>query len=138
MRTSELALRAGVNTQTLRYYERRGLLARPPRSSSGYRNYPPSAVQRLRFIKRVQELGFSLDEAADLLHLAVGGPRACERARAMATERMREIEQRLADLHRMHESLAELVATCDLPRSDRHCSLLDALQADDNEEGFRR
>ncbi|MEN3316610.1 MAG: hypothetical protein V7643_11 [Mycobacterium sp.] len=130
MRTSELAERAGVNTQTLRYYERRGLLARPPRSASGYRNYPTSAAELLRFVKRVQELGFSLDEAAQLVQLAAGGPRACASARALATARMSEIELRLADLQRMHDSLAELVATCDLPRRDRQCSLLQALQSD--------
>jgi MerR family transcriptional regulator, mercuric resistance operon regulatory protein len=130
MRTSEVAERAGVNTQTLRYYERRGLVASPPRSSSGYRDYPASAVGLLRFIKRVQQLGFSLDEAADLVQLAGGGPRACESARALATARMREIDGRLADLNRMRDSLAGLVATCDLPRADRTCSLLDALHAD--------
>lgn len=130
MRTSELAERAGVNTQTLRYYERRGLLARPPRSTSGYRNYPNSAVELVRFVKRVQELGFSLDEAAQLVHLAAGGPRACASARALATARMGEIERRLADLQRMRDSLAELVATCDLPRRDRQCSLLQALQTE--------
>jgi MerR family mercuric resistance operon transcriptional regulator len=76
MRTSELAERVGVNAQTLRYYERRGLLAGPRRSTSGYRDYPASALQLLRFVKRVQELGFSLDEAAEMVHLAAGGPRA--------------------------------------------------------------
>jgi Hg(II)-responsive transcriptional regulator len=130
MRTGELAERAGVNTQTLRYYERRGLLARPPRSVSGYRNYPSSAAELVRFVKRVQELGFSLDEAAQLVQLAAGGPRACASARALATARIAEIERRLADLRRMRESLAELVATCDLPRRDRQCSLLQALQRD--------
>jgi DNA-binding transcriptional MerR regulator len=130
MRTSELAERAGVNTQTLRYYERRGLLARPPRSASGYRDYPSSAAALVRFVKRVQELGFSLDEAAQLVQLAAGGPRACASARALATARIGEIERRLADLQRMRESLAELVATCELPRRDRQCSLLQALQSD--------
>jgi MerR family transcriptional regulator, mercuric resistance operon regulatory protein len=84
------------------------LLPRPPRSTSGYRNDPASAVQRLRFVKRVQELGFTLDEAAEFVHLAGGGPRACETARSLATARMTEIDQRLMDLQRMRESLAEL------------------------------
>jgi DNA-binding transcriptional MerR regulator len=134
MRTSEVAKRAGVNAQTLRYYERRGLLARPPRSASGYRDYPASAVQVLRFVKRVQELGFSLDEAEELVHLAAGGPRACETARTLATARMSEIARRLADLQRMRDCLAELVATCDLPRRDRRCFLPDALHTDDIED----
>jgi MerR family mercuric resistance operon transcriptional regulator len=138
MRTSELAERAGVSTQTLRYYERRGLLARPPRATSGYRNYPPSAVQLLRFVKRVQELGFSLDEAAELVHLAAGGPRACASARSMATAQLNEIVRRLADLQQMRDSLTELVATCDLPRRDRQCSLLATLQADEPSDGEGR
>jgi MerR family transcriptional regulator, mercuric resistance operon regulatory protein len=73
MRTSELADRAGVNPQTLRYYERRGLLAPPRRSTSGYRDYPDAAVRTLQFIKQVQQLGFSLDDAAELVQLAAGG-----------------------------------------------------------------
>ncbi|WAX58411.1 MerR family transcriptional regulator [Jatrophihabitans cynanchi] len=138
MRTSELAERAGVNTQTLRYYERRGLLDRPPRSTSGYRNYPASAEQLVRFVKRAHELGFSLDEAAKLVQLAAGGPRACASARALATARIGEIERRLADLQRMRDSLVELVATCDLPRRDRKCSLLQALQTSDAVAGDGR
>ena len=82
MRTSEVAERAGVNTQTLRCYERRGLLASPPRSTSGYRDYPASAVILLRFVKRVQQLGFCLDEAEELMHLAADGPRATQRGGA--------------------------------------------------------
>jgi len=128
MRTSELADRAGVNPQTLRYYERRGLLDPPRRSTSGYRDYPGDALAVLRFIKRVQALGFSLDEAEELLHLAAGGPRACDAARDLASARLRDIQARLADLARMQDSLTELVARCDLPRSDRACSLLQTLQ----------
>jgi MerR family mercuric resistance operon transcriptional regulator len=89
MRTSELAGQVGVNAETLRYYERRGLLSEPPRTSGGYRDYPPTAVDLLRFIKRAQELGFTLDEVEELLHL--------DRA------------------------------TCDLPRADRSCALLEAI-----------
>lgn len=74
MRTSELAGRAGVNSETLRYYERRGLLDEPPRTSGGYRDYPDGAVELLRFIKRAQELGFTLDEVEELLDLDSGGP----------------------------------------------------------------
>jgi MerR family transcriptional regulator, mercuric resistance operon regulatory protein len=80
MRTHEVADRAGVNAQTLRYYERRGLLSAPPRSPSGYRDYPASAVRVLRFVKRAQELGFTLTDVAELLSLAEGGPRSCDRA----------------------------------------------------------
>lgn len=127
MRTSELAGRAGVNTETLRYYERRGLLTRPPRTTGGYRDYPPSAVELLRFIKRAQELGFTLDEIEELLHLNNGGPDSCDAARTLAEHRRADLEARIRDLQRMHDSLADLVATCDLGRADRHCALLEAI-----------
>ena len=106
MQTHEVAEQAGVNAQTLRYYERRGLLAEPPRSQSGYRDYPTSAVDVLRFVKRAQELGFSLAES----HMA-------------------ELDRRIADLHRMRASLDVLVATCERPRVDRSCPLLDAIES---------
>lgn len=128
MRTGELAGRAGVNTETLRYYERRGLLEVPPRTNGGYRDYPPSAVELLRFIKRAQQLGFTLDEVEELLHLDAGGPDSCDAARVLAESRRADLEARIADLQRMRDSLAGLIDTCDLPREDRNCALLDALE----------
>jgi MerR family mercuric resistance operon transcriptional regulator len=124
MRTSELADRAGVNNQTLRYYERRGLLDTPPRTTGGYRDYPDAAVDLLHFVKRAQVLGFTLDEIEELLHLDAGGPDSCTAARALAEARKADLEARIADLQRMQDSLAELVATCDQPRVDRRCPLL--------------
>ena len=131
MRTSELARRTGVNTETLRYYERRGLLEVPPRAPGGYRDFPPEAVWGIRFIKRAQELGFSLEEVDELLHLSEGGPESCEVARTVATARRADLEARIADLQRMSESLSELIATCELPRSDRSCALLEAISSPD-------
>jgi DNA-binding transcriptional MerR regulator len=133
MRTTELAGAAGVNTQTLRYYERRGLWAAPPRTVGGYRDYPRAAVELLRFIKRAQELGFTLDEVEELLHLDGGGPWGCDAARALARARMADLESRIADLQRMRDSLAKLIATCDVPQADRGCLLLVALQKDSAE-----
>ncbi len=130
MRTSELSGRAGVTAETLRYYERRGLLAKPPRTMSGYRDYPASAVRLLRFVKRAQELGFSLDEVEELLHLDDGGPDSCESARALAEHRRLDLAARIRDLQRMHDSLADLAATCELPRADRRCALLSAIDAE--------
>ena len=129
MRTSEVAGRAGVNRQTLRYYERRGLLAEPPRSAAGYRDYPVTAVELLRFVKRAQELGFTLVEIEDLLHLADGGPDSCERARALAEAHAAGLDRKIADLRRMRASLRELVATCERPRADRSCPLLHAIKS---------
>ena len=127
MRTSELARRVGVKAETLRYYERRGLLEAPPRTPSGYRDYPPAAVDMLRFIKRAQELGFSLEQVEELVHLDNGGPASCDAARALAEAHKADLEERIADLQRMRDSLGELIATCDLPRPDRRCPLLAAL-----------
>ncbi|MCP3805514.1 MerR family DNA-binding protein [Allokutzneria sp. A3M-2-11 16] len=128
MRTGELARQAGVNPQTLRYYERRGLLAPPHRSTSGHRQYPAEALARLRFIKRAQALGFTLDETEELLHLADGGPPACDAARALAAARLADIEARLADLTRMRDSLSGLVTRCELPSVDQACTLLHVLR----------
>ncbi len=128
MRTGEVAVQAGVNVQTLRYYERRGLLDCPPRSPGGYRSYPREAVQLIRFIKRSQALGFTLAEVRELLHLAEGGPSACAPARELAEARIADLERKIGELRRMKESLAELLDTCDLSRIDRRCPLIVDLQ----------
>lgn len=133
MRSSEVAAQAGVNVQTLRYYERRGLVDGPPRTASGYRAYPAEVVDIVRFVKRAQELGFTLDKVQDLLHLADGGPQDCDAACALAKARMNELEHRIDDLQRMRDSLAELVATCDRPHVDRRCPLLHTLHTDRRE-----
>jgi MerR family transcriptional regulator, mercuric resistance operon regulatory protein len=130
MRSGEVAERAGVNVQTLRYYERRGLIGQPPRSLSGYRAFPAATVETVRFVKRAQELGFTLEEIGDLLELAAGGPQECDAARAMAQTRGSELHRRIADLERMRDSLAELITTCDRPRPDRRCPLLRALHTE--------
>jgi Hg(II)-responsive transcriptional regulator len=122
-----VAARAGVNPQTLRYYERRGLLAAPVRSASGYRAYPDQAVGRVRFIKRAQDLGFTLAEVESLLHLAEGGPASCDRVRALAEEKIADLRRRIADLQALQAGLSRLVATCERPRSQRECPILHEL-----------
>ncbi len=130
MRTGEVASQADVNIQTLRYYERRGLLPEPPRRESGYRMYGPDAVEIVRFIKRAQGLGFSLDEVESLFELMAGGPDDCDQARELAVGRVNELDRRIADLQAMRDSLGQLVATCHLPRAERTCPLLAALGCD--------
>jgi DNA-binding transcriptional MerR regulator len=128
MRTTDLATAAGVNPQTLRYYERRGLLPEPERTSSGYRRaYGGNALAVVRFIKRAQRLGFTLSDVEALLDLADGGPDSCEGARALAGERIDDLDDRISELEAMRAALARLVATCDQPRTDRKCPLLGAL-----------
>lgn len=130
MRTSEVARQAGVNVQTLRYYERRGLLPEPARSAGGYRAYTPEAVRVVRFVKRAQALGFSLDEIEELLHLAAGGPDHCDTARDMAARRMTDLNRRIAELAAMRDALALLVDTCEMPRTERECPILHELEPD--------
>lgn len=128
MRTGEVAQQAGVNLQTLRYYERRGLLKEPKRRPSGYRSYPQDTVDRLRFVKRAQQLGFTLTEVEGLLNLASGGPTSCEQARTMATEKVAELDAKITALRAMRKALDRLIDTCDLPRGSRTCPLIDSLQ----------
>lgn len=130
MRTGEVASEAGVNVQTLRYYERRGLLPEPRRRESGYRVYGRDAVEIVRFIKRAQELGFTLDEIETLFDFMAGGPDDCEQVRQLALGRIDQLERAIADLQAIRDSLNQLVATCHLPRHERRCPLLAALGCD--------
>jgi MerR family mercuric resistance operon transcriptional regulator len=127
VRTAEVAEKAGVNVQTLRYYERRGLLARPKRLDSGYRAYTPHTVDSVRFIKRAQELGFTLAEIAMLLDLSRGGPNDCDRAHHAATVKIGELNRRIASLRAMRKALERLAASCELPRKERDCPLIRSL-----------
>jgi MerR family transcriptional regulator, mercuric resistance operon regulatory protein len=128
VRTSEVAAAADVNAQTLRYYERRGLLPLPRRTRSGYRAYTADAVRVVRFVKRAQQLGFTLDDIEELLHLADGGPASCDEAKAMARARVADLQRRIADLAGMRDALTRLVDTCDQPRAQRDCPILHEIQ----------
>jgi Hg(II)-responsive transcriptional regulator len=124
VRTSEVAAQAHVNSQTLRYYERRGLLPEPVRTPSGYRDYGDDAVRVVRFVKRAQQLGFTLDDIDDLLHLAGGGPDSCDEARAMARSRIDDLQQRIDELAGMRDALTRLIETCGESRAERQCPIL--------------
>jgi Hg(II)-responsive transcriptional regulator len=129
VRTSDVAAQAHVNAQTLRYYERRGLLPQPERTHSGYRAYTAEAVRVVPFVKRAQQLGFTLDEIEELLHLAQGGPASCEEAKAMARSRIADLQQRIDELVGMRDALTRLVATCDQPHAERECTILRNLES---------
>ncbi|SRR6266540_1439228 len=128
----QLARRAGVHLETVRYYERRGLLPTPPRSRAGYRQYPPEAVRRVRFIKRAQGLGFTLEEIGDLLALRVQHGRGCAAVEREARGVIGRVEGRVAELERVRIALLELVAACQERRATEECPILDALE--DSEE----
>lgn len=133
MRTSQLADRTGVNTDTVRYYERRGLLPEPPRTSGGYRDYDAQAIRIIRFIKRAQSLGFTLNDTEDLLHLADGGPESCEEVQRMAVEKIATLEEKIRLLGEVRRSLERLQQTCHESPADRDCPLLAALAPDEVE-----
>jgi DNA-binding transcriptional MerR regulator len=114
LRSGEVAAAAGVNPQTLRYYERRGLLAEPRRSPGGHRLYPAGTVTLLRVVKAAQRLGFTLDEVADLLEAGRHRHRTDAGLQARARTKLAEIDARLADLHTIRDTLADAVdAGCD-------------------------
>lgn len=130
MRSAQVARAAGVNPQTLRYYQRRGLLAEPDRLESGYRAWDDNAVRTVRFVKHAQQLGFSLEEIASLLELADGGPVSCEAARRLADDKIAQLDAKVVTLTAMRDSLRQLAETCSRPRARRHCPLLDAIDPD--------
>src|SRR5262249_19001715 len=126
LRIGEVASQAGVNVQTLRFYERRGLLPEPPRRASGYREYAPESVRRVWFIKRAQELGFTLAELEELLRLRDDPGIPCRQVRATAEAKIDDIERRIRRLQAMRAALAALVESCAANR-EHHCPLLEAL-----------
>jgi MerR family mercuric resistance operon transcriptional regulator len=125
----EVAARAGVNIQTLRYYERRGLLPRPDRTTSNYRRYSPDAVQRVRFVKRAQALGFSLSEVAELLALRVQRNGRCAGVRRRAEAKLADVEQKLRALRAMRTALVQLVKECRGEAPISACPILEAIDA---------
>jgi Hg(II)-responsive transcriptional regulator len=129
--TSTLAARAGVNLQTVRYYERRGLLPEPPRTAAGYRRYGPDALVRLRFIRRAQELGFSLDEIEELLALRVDPNASRADVRRRAEVRIADVRDRIRDLQRMLAVLEALHAACHGDGPAQDCPILHALEDPD-------
>lgn len=128
--TGEVAEHAGVNIQTVRYYERRGLLPEPPRLASGYRQYDADHVSRIRFIKRAQELGFTLAEVEELLSLRADPQGERAQVRSRTVEKIREIERKIDDLGRIKGTLLELVDACDGHGSTRECPILHALESE--------
>lgn len=126
MRIGAAAEQAGVNVQTLRYYERRGLLPRPPRRTSGYREFADDAVRVVRFVKRAQDLGFTLDEIEELPRLRNDKRRDRVRVRTVAAQRVRDIERRIAELQAMNKALSHLLHCCE-EGSTLDCPIIEAL-----------
>lgn len=120
-----VAKAAGVNVETIRYYQRLKLLDEPAKPPGGVRRYTEAVIERVRFIKRAQELGFSLTEIQRLLRL--GDPQSCGEARSLASEKLALVESRVADLQRLRGVLKELIGRCDQRRGKVACPIIESL-----------
>jgi MerR family mercuric resistance operon transcriptional regulator len=121
-----LAGAAGVNVETIRFYQRKGLMPEPDRPYGSIRRYGESDLARLRFIRSAQRLGFSLDEIAELLKLEDGAH--CEEARTLAQHKLEDVRRRLSDLRHMESALTQLVEHCSANRGKVTCPLIASLQ----------
>lgn len=119
-----VAEKASVNIETIRYYQRMQLLQEPQKPAQGYRIYPESDISRLRFIKRAQQLGFTLKEIRELMDLGDGH---CHQVQGLAKHKLDLITERLVDLQNMRAALTELVTRCELNPTDTHCAIIDTL-----------
>lgn len=124
-----LAERAGVGVETVRFYERRGLVRRPARPRLGYRSYPEEAVGRIRFIRNAQAIGFSLQEIKDLLALRVTAGTSCAAVRSRARAKVIDVERRMSDLERIRSALEGLIASCPGRGTIAACTILEALDS---------
>jgi len=123
----QLAKQAGVGVETVRFYEREGLLAEPERRQSGYRQYQIDTVQRLLFIRRAKELGFTLKEIRELLSLRVDEDKTCADVRQQAEAKIADIQDRIRSLQRMKRALVKVTRTCSSSGPTSECPILDAL-----------
>lgn len=129
----QVARQAGVGVETVRFYERQGLLNEPPRRESGYRQYSDDVVARLRFIRRAKDLGFSLKEIKELLALRVDPTTTCAEVRSKAEAKLVDVEEKIQALQRIKKALRKLTTLCTGRGPISECPILDALgpEADD-------
>ncbi len=127
MSIGKVAKAAGVGVETIRFYQRCGLLAAPAKPLGGHRRYPPAAARRVRFIKRAQQLGFTLEEVKSLLLLEDG--QSCRETRGLAQRKLDLIEARIADLERMRRLLKGLIAQCEQGKRPRSCPIIATVSA---------
>lgn len=135
MRIGELARRAGVNIDTVRYYERSGVLPVPARTASGHRDYDPGDLARLHFVRRAKRLGFTLAQAVELLALGNWPDADLAAVRSTATARLADVEARIAELAAMRDVLRTLVDACPGHGARDACPILHAFESDDSPTG---
>lgn len=127
----KLAKRAGVNVETLRYYERIGLMPPPQRRESGYRMYSDEDLTRLAFIRHAKELGFTLKEIKELLELRVDAKTNCEEVRTQTQAKICDIDQKIAHLQRIRDVLADLATACHQKSATSECPILEAIEKEE-------
>lgn len=121
----KLGEKTGVNVETIRYYEKIGLLPEPDRTAAGYRQYGDSHLRRLHFIRKGRDLGFSIEAIRELLRLAVHPEYPCQDADRMAAEHLAEVERKIAELEKLREALGSMVNCC--AHTVAECRIIDAL-----------
>ena len=129
--SGKLAKTAGVNLETIRFYEREALLPKPPRTAAGYRHFPAEAIQRVRFIRRAQTLGFSLKEIKELLALSAARGTSCATVRHRAERKVAEIEQKITALAAMKKALQKLAEACSGRGPVTRCPILECLGSEE-------
>ncbi len=129
----QVAKRSGIGLETLRFYERKGLIEEPPRTDSGYRQYPEDVVGRIRFIKRAKELGFSLKEISELLSLRVDPGTTCADVRKQTELKLTDVEEKIRALRRIKTALKKLAASCVGTGPTSECPILEALDSQEKE-----
>lgn len=125
----KVARMSGVGIETIRFYEREGLIPEPPRRDSGYRQYPPTVIERVRFIKKAKDLGFTLAEIGELLDLSVGQGSTCADVKRKAVEKMKEVDAKISDLKRIRRALNQLTDQCRGKGPVSECPILENLES---------
>ena len=127
----QLAQRTGVTVETVRFYEKRGLIAAPQRSDSGYRQYTPETVKRVRFIQRAKEVGFTLKNIGELLALRQKPGTSCADIKLRGTQKIEEVDQKIRDLKRIRDALGRMIMRCSGSGALSECPILEELELDE-------
>ena len=136
-RIGEVAKIAGVHVETVRFYERQGIIRQPAKPPMGIRRYSSENINRIRFVKHAQALGFTLHEVKDLLALRTAGSSSCGRVQAQAAGKLKLVQEKLAALQRLEKTLTSFLEECGRPKrsTTEECPVLQALEAEDDGVG---
>lgn len=129
----KVARRTGIGVETIRFYEREGLIEEPARKESGYRAFNESVVRRLRFIRRAKDLGFTLNEIKELLSLRVDPAASCGDVKARTERKIADVESKIESLQRIRQALSSLAAACHEEADTSECPILDAFETETEE-----